>query len=75
MAGLGEECLDGFGSGIVGESSDEEGGSLDDCSVALGIGLLTSGLAASEGLLSLGFLDGEVSSHVLGSVELEGFVE
>ena len=75
MASLGEECLDRFSSGVVRESSDEEGGSLDDGSVALGVGFLSSGLAASEGLLSLGFLDGEVSTHMLGSVELEGFVE
>ena len=67
--------LDGLSSGVVGKASDEESWGLNDGSVALGIGLLSSGLAASEWLLALGLLDGEVSSHVLGSVELEGFGE
>lgn len=75
MASLGEESLDGFSSGVVGESTDEEGGGLDDGSVALGVGFLSSGLTASIWLLTLGFLDGEVSSHVLSSVELEGLGE
>ena len=67
--------LDGLSSGVVGKASNEESWGLNDGSVALGIGLLSSGLAASEWLLALGLLDGEVSSHVLGSVELEGFGE